>query len=189
MEKYIGPIAFASIASILYLRTRRFAQRVNVPVDSSSLDHRITPTETVNDKNRITVTILFGTCTGTSKTFALSFKNKLLKQLNLDVASVIVKDTDTFDDLDFEKPNNIVLLICSTSSEGKPPAKAERLYSWLLDYSTDFRVSKNHLEHLQYSVFGLGAKVYGNNFCKAVSHSLQSHNSICYCLIDYTIPL
>ena len=170
MEKYIGPIAFVSLASILYLRTRRFARKDNVHIDSSSLDHYKTPIDIVSNKtkNPVTVTILYGTCTGTSKTFALSLKNKLLKQLNLDDASVIVKDTDIFDDLDFEKPNNIVFLICSTSSEGRPPAKAERLYSWLQDYSTDFRVSKNHLEHLQYSVFGLGGKVYGNHFCKAV---------------------
>lgn len=168
MEKYLGSIVFVSLASILYLRTSRYARKLNANTKSSSLHSYKESIDAVNHKNSVTITILFGTCTGTSKKFALSFKNKLLKQLNLSDASVLVKDTDNFDDSDFEKPNNIVLLICSTWLDGKPPVKAERLYSWLQDYSTDFRVSKNHLEHLQYSVFGLGAKIYESNFCKAV---------------------
>lgn len=80
---------------------------------------------------------------------------------------VTVKDMDQFDDADIEG-SKYVLFITSTWTDGYPPLKAQRLCAWLQDYATDFRVSKDHLKRLCYAVFGLGGKVYGKNFCKAV---------------------
>ena len=107
----------------------------------------------------------------------------MINKLRLSNSDVNIKDNNDFDDSDFEQQNHIVFLICSTWTDGKVPQKAERLYNWLQDYSTDFRVSKNHLEHLHYSVFGLGAKIYGDNYCKAVSH----HHTLNYALFHLAI--
>lgn len=115
--------------------------------------------------NTKTITILFGSTTGTAKVFAETLKLKLSKLLR---SQVNLKDAKDFDDDDIEK-SSYLFIICSTWEYGQPPNKARRLYEWLKDYASDFRVSKNHLEQIAYSVFGLGGEIYGSNFCKPVS--------------------
>lgn len=41
-----------------------------------------------------------------------------------------------------QQKENIVLLLCSTWTEGTPPASAAPLHAWLEDATQDFRVSK-----------------------------------------------
>lgn len=131
-----------------------------------SKQERATPQKAANETEKnISIMIMYGSCTGTAKTFAYSLSDYLLKQYGI-VATV--KDSAEFDDADIEKATYFFLL-SSTWTDGKPPMKLERLYEWLLDYATDFRVSKDHLSKVSYAVFGLGAKIYGKNFCKAVS--------------------
>lgn len=157
MSKYgefLIPLAVLAVTISQFMITKKKQQ----PAVNPTNDIKIIP------KN-VTVMIMYGSCTGTAKTFAFKLSDYLLKQYGI---VSIVKDSVDFDDADIEKANYFFLL-SSTWTDGKPPLKVERLYEWLLDYATDFRVSKDHLSKVSYAVFGLGAKVYGKNFCKTVS--------------------
>ena len=115
-------------------------------------------------RKMVKITILYGTCTGTSKKFAYLLKRNISYLIE---GVVQVKDAEEFDDDDIQK-STVFLLICSTWENGAPPANARRLYDWLQDYVHDFRVNKNHLASLKFAIFGLGGAIYGDNFCKPV---------------------
>lgn len=111
------------------------------------------------------VTILYGTCTGTARTFA----EKLCKRIDSCTKYVVeVKDLKDYNDEKLDK-ENIVLFICSTWSEGTAPESARPFFEWLKDLAQDFRVSKDHLAKVKFAVFGLGGDIYAEHFAKAVS--------------------
>lgn len=113
------------------------------------------------------IVIIYGTTTGTAKHFALKLLSKL--QAVGRVAEVV-----NMADYDQEKlvKEDIALIICSTWEGGVPPESCAGFVEDLRDYAYDFRVSKDLLNKLKFSVFGLGAELYGPNFAKAVSVSL-----------------
>lgn len=123
-------------------------------------------TENVPDKSNENrrVKILYGTCTGTARVFA----EKLCKRI--DNCTKFVVEVMDMKDYNEDKLNteDIVLIICSTWSEGAPPESAKQFFEWLKDYATDFRVSKDHLSKVQFAVFGLGGDCYDEYFAKAV---------------------
>lgn len=112
------------------------------------------------------VRILYGTCTGTARKFAEKLRKRIDSCTKYVVEVTDLKDYNE-DNLDKEE---IVLFICSTWSEGRPPESASQFFEWLKDYATDFRVSKNHLAKVKYAVFGLGGDIYEEFFAKAVSY-------------------
>ncbi|CAM2730316.1 unnamed protein product, partial [Rotaria socialis] len=109
------------------------------------------------------VRILYGTCTGTARKFAEKLRKRIDSCTKYVVEVTDLKDYNE-DNLDKEE---IVLFICSTWSEGRPPESASQFFEWLKDYATDFRVSKNHLSKVKYAVFGLGGDIYEEFFAKA----------------------
>lgn len=113
------------------------------------------------------VTILFGTTTGTAKSFAQRISRALTN------AGILcsVQNISSYDE-DKLSQEDVVLFITSTWMNGKPPDSCKLFFEWLEDYVHDFRVSKDHLKKLRYSVFGLGGALYSNNYCKAVKLSL-----------------
>ena len=82
--------------------------------------------------------------------------------------SVSITDANDYneDKIDAE---DIVLLVCSTYSDGTPPKSGSRLMEWLNDMINDFRVDRNHLARLKFAIFGLGGAIYNENYGKAVS--------------------
>lgn len=113
------------------------------------------------------ILILYGTTTGTGKFFAFKLMGKLL-------AAGRIVEACNMSEYDQEKlvKEDIVLIICSTWQGGVVPESCATFMEDLKDYAYDFRVSKNLLEKLHFSVFGLGGELYGPNFGKAVSRNL-----------------
>ena len=112
------------------------------------------------------VLILYGTCTGTAKKLAYRLDRHITRRhgpgaLTTSVINVAEYNEDQLDGED------VVLFLCSTWTDGAAPESAQRFVAHLKDYAYDFRVSKDHLEKLQFAVFGLGAGIYGVNFAKA----------------------
>lgn len=116
-------------------------------------------------KSRRGILILFATVSGTSKTLAHKLFEVLKLNRNYDLS---ISDILEFDEEKLDK-EDIVLFIVSTWSDGEPVESAKRFYNWLREISYDFRVSKDYLKSLNYSIFGLGGQIYQDNFCKCVS--------------------
>jgi sulfite reductase (NADPH) flavoprotein alpha-component len=110
------------------------------------------------------IVIIYGTTTGTAKAFAL----KLYGKLQAAKRTVELCNMSEYDQEKLVK-EDIALIICSTWMDGQPPVSCKGFVEDLRDYAYDFRVSKNLLEKLHFSVFGLGAELYDNNFGKVVS--------------------
>ena len=156
-------------------RTGSEAQKINRVVDTQD--------DSNSNLKSGKIVILYGTTTGTGKSFDL----KLLRKL---IAANRVVEVCSMSEYDQEKlvKEDIVLVICSTWMNGEPPVSCQGFMVELKDYAYDFRVSKNLLEKVHFSVFGLGAELYGNNYGKAVC-SLIFHNLIFRSLIVIMLPL
>ena len=172
MERYIIPAILVTAIVSSYLKAKKNVSN-KLKLDQKNDTANVIESNTIIRTNNNTIkekslTILYGTCTGTAENLANNLKTYLLSRF--DITNITLKDANDFDDNDIEK-QDILFIICSTYENGEPPARARRLYEWLQDYSTDFRVSKDHLSSLTYALFGLGGKIYGANFCKPVRHT------------------
>jgi flavodoxin len=65
--------------------------------------------------------------------------------------------------------SGVLIFISSTWSGGTIPESSIPFMNWLKDTSYDFRVSKDYLSNVQFAVFGLGGKVYGEHYGRVVS--------------------
>ena len=128
-----------------------------------------------NNNNKVKITVLYGTCTGTSRLLSTSLVNKLKTFAGVaEVAAVDMKDYDYEDLLEHEA---VVLVVCYTWTDGTAPETAQPFVSWLHEQAVDFRVSKDLLNNTRFAVFGLGAGVYNNNFCTVVRISYNEFNT------------
>ena len=118
-------------------------------------------------KNR-KVQILYGTVTGTAREMAFALFEDL-KQGGM--PSVRISNLKDYNEDNLES-EDIVILLCSTWSEGVPPEDAAPFFAWLHDAAHDFRVSKNMLSKMTFAAFGLGGAVYSEHFCKPVSRAI-----------------
>ena len=116
------------------------------------------------------IVIIYGTTTGTGKTFAL----KLLSKLQAVGRAAEIVNMKDYDQEKLVK-EDIALIIVSTWEGGVAPESGSAFVEDLRDYAYDFRVSKDLLVKLKYSVFGLGAELYGPNFGKAVSRLYNAY--------------
>lgn len=109
------------------------------------------------------VTLLYGTTTGTSRTLANQFAERLneIEGVEAEVYDMASYNTDLMKDED------LLLLLCSTWSKGRLPENCHHFLLELEDLVHDFRVSKDLLSKVQYAVFGLGGELYGEHFCTA----------------------
>jgi tRNA wybutosine-synthesizing protein 1 len=111
---------------------------------------------------------LYGTTTGTAKSFALKLQSKLL---------IVGRDVHVCNLAEYDQEKlvkeDIVLYICSTWEGGEAPESCQPFLIDLKDYAHDFRVSKDLLEKVKFAVFGLGGELYSSNFGKAVSGCLS----------------
>jgi sulfite reductase alpha subunit-like flavoprotein len=116
-------------------------------------------------RKKPSISIFYGTCTGTARIFAQKLSSEIF-----DACNIMIEATD-LKDFDEEKIQNggIIFIILSTISDGNAPESAQAFVSWLNDLAFDFRISKDFLSKIKFAVFGLGGQVYGENFCLAVS--------------------
>ena len=121
-------------------------------------------TESKSDRRKIL--IIYGTCTGTAKKFAVECSEKCRTVFAVDDVDIGIVDAKDYDEFVLDQ-EDIVLFICSTWTDGVAPESAQRLVSSLIDYASDFRVSKSHLAKVKFAVFGLGGSDYNKYFCKA----------------------
>jgi wyosine [tRNA(Phe)-imidazoG37] synthetase (radical SAM superfamily)/flavodoxin len=121
------------------------------------------------------IKILYGTVTGTARSFAkhLLLKINSLKNENIEAS---VMDIEEYNEDDLVK-EDIVLLISSTWTDGTAPEKCGMFFEHLKDFAFDFRVSKDHYSSLTFSCFGLGSAYYGDNYAKAAydAHGYLEH--------------
>ena len=120
--------------------------------------------ETPASKRRII--ILYGTTTGTAKTFS-GLLDKRIKQSSTYIPVTKIVNLADFD-AETLSEQDIVLIISSTWTDGKSPESCFDFFDYVQEYAYDFRVSKDHLSKITFAVFGLGGEIYGENYCKAV---------------------
>lgn len=106
------------------------------------------------------IAIVFATQTGTCRTLA----HKLFSMVSARGGDVTLLDIKMCDADTLHKMADVVVFIVSTFSGGSPPPSASVFAELLKDMSNDFRVSRDHLSHVKFAVFGLGSVAYGENF-------------------------
>ena len=120
------------------------------------------------------VTILYGTVTGTSRSFAITVREEIL--INFTNFHVNLHNLKDYDEETKLPKADIVILISCTWTEGTAPEHAQRFFTFLDDFAHDFRVSKDHLANISFMAFGLGSAYYGNNYGKCI---LDGHENLC----------
>ena len=134
---------------------------------SAVMEQKIVETRLVSpESDARKILIIYGTCTGTAKKFAEECSQKCRSIFSTDDVNIVVVDAKDYDEFVLDQ-EDIVLFICSTWTDGVAPESAQRLVTSLIDYASDFRVSKSHLSKVKFAVFGLGGSDYNKNFCKA----------------------
>ncbi|KAJ3207589.1 S-adenosyl-L-methionine-dependent tRNA 4-demethylwyosine synthase [Entophlyctis luteolus] len=113
----------------------------------------------------VSVSVIFSTQEGTTETFAEKLASRIRDQCpSADVVVVPIKALDN-DDLLKRASTEVVFFTLTTYIDGGPADDASWFASWLEDYRFDFRVSKDSLSNLRYSVFGVGDAAYGRSWC------------------------
>lgn len=158
---YHGIIPFVCLPLVLMLwKRKRYQQQLP---DTSSTANSESNNSAVTKKAE-TITILYSTTTGTAKKLSEELQQRLQKTFHLNIRAIDLKDYDP-DTLENEQ---MVFFICSTWTDGTLAVSSQPFLVWLEDLANDFRISKMYLEKLKYGIFGLGGKIYGENYCKAV---------------------
>lgn len=116
---------------------------------------------------RVPLRIVFGGTTGHSEGFARQLEKDVfalnVSNFHFETSLVDIKDYDQ-DNLEQE---TIIVFCVSTWTDGEPPESAVIFFEWLKDLVLDFRVSREMLKHVKFSIFGLGNSLYDENYCKA----------------------
>ena len=110
--------------------------------------------------------ILYATTTGTAKIFAHRVLQALLNA-GVTNASITLKNVADYDTDNMVK-EDVVIFLCSTWSEGRPPESANNFFEFINDCRYDFRVDKSIFEKIHFATFGLGGAVYGKYFCRPI---------------------
>lgn len=161
--KLLAGVAFLATTLAVIAIQSSSSKKQTVVKESHGGDAPTSANEISNETRR-KVHILYGTTTGTSRTFSQTLSRHIEKKCNLNVLVTDLKDYNE----ELLSKEDIVLIICSTWTDGKPPQSCQRFFDGVQDLAFDFRVSKDSLSAIEFSVFGLGGELYGNNFCKAV---------------------
>jgi len=160
--RFLGGLSLVVIPTVLgaYLYSR--VRTAGLDGDSST-----SRTQDSGSGSRVAVTILYGTTTGNSRNFAERTCKRINNNPLLQHAyEAVAVDLATYAFEDKLVTQGLVLLICSTWTDGKPPETAAAFFDWLQDFAYDFRVSKDLLKDVQFAIFGLGSAYYVANYCK-----------------------
>eukprot|EP00817_Percolomonadidae_sp_ATCC50343_P005703 CAMPEP_0117425256 /NCGR_PEP_ID=MMETSP0758-20121206/5558_1 /TAXON_ID=63605 /ORGANISM="Percolomonas cosmopolitus, Strain AE-1 (ATCC 50343)" /LENGTH=654 /DNA_ID=CAMNT_0005209619 /DNA_START=95 /DNA_END=2059 /DNA_ORIENTATION=- len=122
------------------------------------------------------ITILYGTERGLSKKLA----EQLAKELKIFLlgSSIRVKSLKDYaydeklphlptteNDATTKGFRHNIIFVLPTYENGTPPEEAKGFYTWLEDFSHDFRVHQTAFSHIHYAVFGVGDSAFGSRFC------------------------
>ncbi|KAG0319989.1 S-adenosyl-L-methionine-dependent tRNA 4-demethylwyosine synthase [Dissophora globulifera] len=105
------------------------------------------------------IKIFFSTITGTAKLFAQQLAESATAR-GLPVPKLI--DIVDYDTEDFLTESSLSIFILSTYNVEGPN---DWFLKWLEDTRFDWRVQKESMNRLKFSVFGLGDSAYGDEFC------------------------
>jgi len=160
-----GMVAILSTLAV-YLAMRKYVIAKDGPTIKKSRTASDLEWKEVNSVSKVKrILILYGTTTGTAKTFA----HKLFGKLSGNGRSGPEVEVCNICDYDEEQlsQEDVVLILSSTWIDGEPPVACRGFFDYLKDVAYDFRVSKSLLSRVRYAIFGLGGELYNNNFCKA----------------------
>mmetsp|Transcript_9613 Transcript_9613/g.24662 ORF Transcript_9613/g.24662 Transcript_9613/m.24662 type:complete len:643 (+) Transcript_9613:156-2084(+) len=105
--------------------------------------------------------ILFGTQKGNSRRLALLLARKA-KEFGLELQAVSMADFE----VEKLQREELLFVILSTYTDGKPPDDANWFCRWLEESAHDFRCGSDFLKNVHFGVFGCGNSQYGDNFNK-----------------------
>eukprot|EP01024_Parvocaulis_polyphysoides_P009904 TRINITY_DN1322_c0_g1_i1.p1 TRINITY_DN1322_c0_g1~~TRINITY_DN1322_c0_g1_i1.p1 ORF type:complete len:334 (-),score=60.01 TRINITY_DN1322_c0_g1_i1:9-971(-) len=117
--------------------------------------------ENSTDENLIRIPIFFGTEYGFSEEIACELERKLNSEEFGEIYQPVLCDMADYPNGFNFKGEQVVLVICSTSGDGVPPAYARPFCEWLRDGAN----GGSGLKSTYFSVLALGDKSY-NHFCK-----------------------
>ena len=155
----------SSIIALQLIKKYHYSS-LNVNINSS---HTSKETTIIKQNKSQKIIILYGTTTGTARVLS----HKLYRKLVINNFNVTIMNISEYDEDKIDK-EDIVLIICSTYTDGEPPQSCRSFFYFLREYAYDFRISKDYLHNIRYAIFGLGGELYGTNFCKAVSYTIIS---------------
>ncbi|CAJ0825615.1 9024_t:CDS:10 [Entrophospora sp. SA101] len=123
----------------------------------------ITSTTLLLEEEKNEIKIFYSTQTGTSKLFAQKLYQEFSSESKFSSNNITILDIVDYDTDDFLSESAICILIISTYNVEGP---LDWFVKWLEDTRYDFRVSKQSLSNMKYTVFGLGDSAYGDDqFC------------------------
>ncbi len=153
------------ISSVLIVQIiKKYHQQQSNNVEDNDINAHTSVNINKNPYRSRKIIILYGTTTGTAK--VLSYK--LYRKLVMNNFNITIMNISDYDEDKFNK-EDIVLIVCSTWTDGEPPESCRSFFYFLQEYAYDFRISKDYLHRVNYAIFGLGGELYGSNYCKAVS--------------------
>lgn len=135
--------------------------------------------------------ILYGSNTGNT----LRFSQRLYSMLNIlnnksgqstfdSIERICTNEYDPGDELINDAcSGTFIIIILPTYTNGNPPPTAEWFCKWIIDASNDFRLPRNSLRKLNYTILGIGDSVYGDNFCLCafkLNSSLKKLQAQCF---------
>ncbi|CAF1000503.1 unnamed protein product [Didymodactylos carnosus] len=122
---------------------------------------------TENKTENDTISVVYGTVKGASKKFAeLTYEQLIQNGLSANIYDMKdISDPEDFLNTQAKHSKTMVIFI-STYEDVTPPLSAKWFYSYVKEAAYDFRVSKDQLNKLKYSIFGCGNSLYDTNFNK-----------------------
>lgn len=118
--------------------------------------------------------ILYGSNTGNT----LRFSQRLCSMLHIlnyrsdqpifeSIVRICTNEYDPADELiNDARSGTYLIIILPTYTNGNPPPTAEWFCKWIIDASNDFRLPRNSLKNLNYTILGIGDSMYGDDFCR-----------------------
>lgn len=111
------------------------------------------------------IRILYGSQKGACLSYAKRVQQEINTLINEQQTAWKVEVTPC-SSLDAEDLNleTVVILLCSTYTDGTPPDNAKAFCSWLDEASVDFRVGPEWLSKVAFGAFGAGNSIYDANY-------------------------
>lgn len=138
-------------------------QQINPDKNTMKITDTTTSTTLPSEEEKNEIKIFYSTQTGTSKLFAQKLYQEFSSESKFSSNNIMVLDIVDYDTDDFLSESAICIFIISTYNVEGP---LDWFVKWLEDTRYDFRVSKQSLSKMKYTVFGLGDSAYGDDqFC------------------------